>query len=256
MAEGVDAIYAVGLLYATMMLQDLRHAGRMLRRSPGFTAVALITLALAIGATTATFSVVYGVLLRPLPFTDPNRIMAIFEVNTKGTWSRLADPNFDDFRDQNRSFEAIAKYSSYIESIAGAAAADTCDDCQRLSGLFQGLSRPAYDRPRFQCRGHEERRDAGCSGQLRILEAGARLVAGAFEVHLKIDGLCLLGYWSSAPEFSVSAEDVALWLPADRGGENTSRTSHNYSAVGRLRDGVTVAQANQEISAIARRIRQ
>src|SRR5580698_1766853 len=102
------------------ILQDLRHAWRVLRGSPGFTAVTLITLALGIGATTATFSVVYGVLLRPLPFDNPNRIMAVFEVNTKGTWSRLADPNFDDFRDQNHSFQAIAKYAAEPVSVSGA----------------------------------------------------------------------------------------------------------------------------------------
>ncbi len=90
-----------------------------MRRSPGFTAIAVFTLALAIGATTAIFSVVYGVLLRPLPYADPGRIMAIYEVNSKGTWSRLADPNFDDFRDQNRSFQAIAKYNAIIASVSG-----------------------------------------------------------------------------------------------------------------------------------------
>src|SRR6476646_9628614 len=101
------------------IFQDLRHALRMLRRSPGFTSVSVLTLALAIGATTAIFSVVYGVLLRPLPYTDPDRIMAVFEVNTRGTWSRLADPNFDDFRDQNHSFQAIAKYGANIASVSG-----------------------------------------------------------------------------------------------------------------------------------------
>src|SRR5436305_469421 len=98
---------------------DLRHALRLLRRSPGFTSVSVLTLALAIGATTAIFSVVYGVLLRPLPYSDPGRIMAIFEVNTRGTWSRLADPNFDDFRDQNHTFQSVAKYSANIASVSG-----------------------------------------------------------------------------------------------------------------------------------------
>src|SRR5438874_12587074 len=93
------------------LLQDLRYAQRQLYKSPGFTAVAVITLALAIGATTAIFSVVYGVLLRPLPYADPDRIMAVFEINAKRTRSRLADPNFDDFRDQNHTFQAIAKYN-------------------------------------------------------------------------------------------------------------------------------------------------
>src|ERR1700746_3331370 len=101
------------------LLHDLRHAVRLLRRSPGFTAVSVLTLALAIGTTTAIFSVVYGVLLRPLPYNDPDRIVAIHDVKTRGTWSRLADPNFDDFRDQNRSLVSAAKYSAYVISVSG-----------------------------------------------------------------------------------------------------------------------------------------
>src|SRR6476661_4109963 len=101
------------------LIQDIRYSLRQLRKRLAFTAVAVITLALGIGASTAIFSVVYGVLLRPLPYSDPGRIMAIFEVNTRGTWSRLADPNFDDFRDQNHTFQSVAKYSANIASISG-----------------------------------------------------------------------------------------------------------------------------------------
>jgi putative ABC transport system permease protein len=102
------------------VFSDCRYGVRQLRKNPGFTAVAILTLALGIGATTAIFSVVYGVLLRPLPYPNPNRIMAVFEVNSRGTWSHLADPNFDDFRDQNHSFQAIAKYNNNIVSVSGA----------------------------------------------------------------------------------------------------------------------------------------
>ena len=88
----------------TSLLLDLRHATRVLAKNLGATSVAVFTLALAIGATTAIFSVVYGVLLRPLPYPAPDRLMAVWEVNHRGTYSRLADPNFDDFRDRNRTF--------------------------------------------------------------------------------------------------------------------------------------------------------
>src|SRR5580765_2086877 len=101
--------------------QDLRYAARRLARNPGTTAIMVFTLALAIGATTAIFSIVYGVLLRPLPYRAADRIMAISEVNSKGTLSRLADPNFDDFRDQSRSFQFLAKYSAQAASISGGA---------------------------------------------------------------------------------------------------------------------------------------
>src|SRR5450432_981131 len=102
------------------LFQDFRYAARILAKNPGATAIMGFTLALAIGATTAIFSVVYGVLLRPLPSSAADRIMAISEVNSEGRLSRLADPNFDDFRDQSHSFQSIAKYSAYPVSISGA----------------------------------------------------------------------------------------------------------------------------------------
>ena len=100
--------------------QDLRYAARQLGKNPGVTAIMVFTLALGIGATTAIFSVVYGVLLRPLPYSGADRITAISEVNFNGRPSRLADPNFDDFRDQSHSFQSIAKYSAYPVSVSGA----------------------------------------------------------------------------------------------------------------------------------------
>src|SRR5712691_10887848 len=89
------------------VISDCRYGARQLRKNPGFTVVVVLTLALGIGATTAIFSVVYGVLLRPLPYSNSNRIMAVFEVTSQGRPSRLADPNFDDLRGQSRSFQAI-----------------------------------------------------------------------------------------------------------------------------------------------------
>src|SRR5437667_3119503 len=80
------------------VLADSRYALRQLRKNPGLTVVAVVTLALGIGATPAIFSVVDGVLLRPLPYRDANRIVAVFEVTTKGTPSRLAAPNSDELR--------------------------------------------------------------------------------------------------------------------------------------------------------------
>src|ERR1700730_6926226 len=102
------------------IISDCRYGLRQLRKSPGAATVIVFTLALAIGATTAIFSVVYGVLLRPLPYSDSNRIMSVFEVTSKGRPSRHADPNFDDFRDLSRSFQAIAKYGDDVASVSGA----------------------------------------------------------------------------------------------------------------------------------------
>src|SRR4030081_7308 len=100
-------------------LQDLRHAVRVLLKNPGTTAIMVFALALGIGATTAIFTVTYGVLLRPLPYPEADRIVSIWEVNSNGHHSHRADPNFDDFRDQNHTFQRMAKYASYEGSVSG-----------------------------------------------------------------------------------------------------------------------------------------
>ena len=232
---------------------DCRHGLRQLAKNPGFAAIAILTLGLGIGATTAIFSVVYGVLLRPLPYRDPSRIMAVFEVNSRGGWSRLADPNFDDFRDQNRSFQAIAKYNAYVVSVSGAAeptrtmVAHVSSDFLKVFGAQPILGR--------HFGASDAKKGAGPTALVSYGYWKQHLGSprDLSQSHLKIDGavFSVIGVLPAGFRFPA---DVDLWLPADLDGENRSRTSHNYSAVGRLRDGVTVEQANRDISAIARRI--
>jgi predicted permease len=233
--------------------RDVGYAVRGLARNPGFTAVAILTLALGIGVTTAIFSVVYGVLLRPLPYADPDRLMAIFEVTSKGRPSRLADPNFDDFRDQSRSFQAIAKYTSYARSVSGASqptrttVATVSPDFLKVFGVQPII-------------GRDFNADDGKkgSGPTALVSYGYwRQYLGSphdlSRSRLKIDRT-VFSVIGVVPDGFRFPADADLWLPADLDGKNPSRTSHNYNAVARLRDGVTVEQANQDISAIARRI--
>jgi len=237
------------------VLSDCRYGLRQLRKNPGTSAVMIFTLALAIGATTAIFSVVYGVLLRPLPYNDANRIMAIFEVNSKGGWSHLADPNFDDFRDQNRSFQAIAKYSDYVVSVSGASqptrtkVAAISPDFLKVFGVRPTLGRD------FTAGDSKK----GAAPVAFVSYGYWRQYLGSpqdlSQAHLKIDRAVFSVIGVLPADFRFPA-DVDLWLPADLEGENPSRTSHNYYAVGRLRDGVTVDLANRDISAIARRIHE
>ena len=235
------------------VLSDCRYGLRQLRKNPGSTAVMVFTLALAIGATTAIFSVVYGVLLRPLPYTDANRIMAVFEVNSNGGWSHLADPNFDDFRDQNRSFQAIAKYNQNIVSVSGVSqpsrtmVGGVSPDFLKIFGVQPILGRD------FSASDAKK----GAARTVLVSYGYWRQYLGSSpdlsQAHLKIDG-AVYSVIGVLPDGFRFPADVDLWLPADLDGENPSRTSHNYYAVGRLRDGVTVEQANRDISAIARRI--
>jgi predicted permease len=232
---------------------DFRYGLRQLRKNPGFTFVAVLTLALGIGATTAIFSVVYGVLLRPLPYPGSNRIMAVFEVTSKGRPSRLADPNFDDFRDQNHSFQSMAKYRDGVASVSGASL-PTRTTVANVSPAFLDVFgiQPILGRS-FSIA--DARKGAGAT--VLVSEEYWRQQLGSprdlSQSHLKIDGgvYSVIGVLPAGVHFPT---DVNLWLPADLEGKNPSRTSHNYRAVGRLRDGVTVEQANRDISAIARRI--
>jgi putative ABC transport system permease protein len=232
---------------------DFRHAARALGKNPGVAALIVFTLALAIGATTTIFSVVYGVLLRPLPYADSSRIMAVFEVTSKGRPTRLADPNFNDFRDQNHSFQAIAKYNDGVASVSGASqptrttVANVSPDFLEVFGVqpVAGRDLSASDaRP-------------GAVPTVLVSHRYWRQHLGSprdlAQSHLKIDG-AVYSVIGVLPAGFAFPSDVDLWLPADLDGENPSRTSHNYHAVGRLRDGVTTEQANRDISAIARRI--
>src|SRR5262249_24604833 len=103
------------------VLQDVRYGARMLFKNPGFTITAILTLALGIGANTAIFSVVNAVLLRPLPYTEPQRLAAIYETNKQKAELRSAFsyPDFFDLRSQNTSFEQIASYYETSMALTG-----------------------------------------------------------------------------------------------------------------------------------------
>ena len=232
---------------------DLRYAVRALVRQAGVTVIAVLTLGLGVGATTAIFSVVYGVMLRPLPFPDSDRLMAIWEINHRGTYSRLADPNFDDFRDRNRTFRAMAKYTNYVVSVTGAAEPTRTSVALVTRDFFNVLGiRPTVGRGLTGA-------DARPGAQPVVIVShrywtetlgSARLSSAA---HLRIEDrvYTVVGVMPAGFQFPAG---VDLWGPAELDPENTSRTSHNFYAIGRLRDGVSPAQANADLSAIAKDI--
>src|SRR5689334_5876776 len=117
------------------LLQDLRFALRMLTKSPGFAAVAVLTLALGIGVNTALFSVVNGVLLNPLPFPNANRIVSMFQDKPNFPKGSISYPNFLDWRQDNRSFESIAAYRWGDGSIRGVGDPEHVH-AQRVSATF------------------------------------------------------------------------------------------------------------------------
>jgi hypothetical protein len=101
------------------LLQDLRYAARMLRKNPGFTLIAVLTLALGIGANTALFSVVNGVLLNPLPYPNPEQLVTLHASKPNFETGSISFPNFRDWRDNNRTFSAMAVIRSFGFSLTG-----------------------------------------------------------------------------------------------------------------------------------------
>jgi putative ABC transport system permease protein len=237
----------------TSLVLELRHAARVMIQRIGVTAIAVFTLALAIGATTAIFSVVYGVLLRPLPYPAPDRLLALWEVNHRGTFSRLADPNFDDFRDRNRTFSSMAKYSSWVTPVIGPTeptrtmVATVSRDFFRVVGV-----QPAVGRGLTADDAHLGAAPAAIvSHRYWTLSLGSAEPLSTLHLRLEDRVYSVVGVMPAGFAFPAKAD---VWLPAELEPENTSRTSHNYWAIGRLRDGVSVDQAAADVGGIAKDI--
>jgi len=112
-------------------LYDVRYAFRQLRKSPGFTAVTILTLALGIGANTSLFSVVNGVLLNRLPYPEPERLVTLSESKPNFEYGSISYPNFRDWQRNNRTFSAMAIYRAYAFSLTGSGEAEQVDGARR-----------------------------------------------------------------------------------------------------------------------------
>src|SRR5438876_8670506 len=122
-----------------ILLRELRYGLRTLTKSPGFAAIAVLTLALGIGASTSIFSVVDAVLLRPLPYPNPQQIVRVWEQAPDGHRMSLADPNFEDFRAQNHTLSGLALYNDGPESISGGSEAVRMNVAAVSSDFFTSL---------------------------------------------------------------------------------------------------------------------
>jgi len=238
-----------------VLAQDFRYASRMLRKAPSFTAVAVITLALGIGATTAIFSVVYGVLLRPLPYKNPQQIVRVWEQNDTGGRMRFADPNFDDLRAQNHSLTGMATFDDGLATITGHAeagrvqSANVSHDFLDVMGVQPILGRSFAP---------DEQRANASPVALISYSYWKQNLGGTQDfasLHLKLDQEPVEVIGVLPPGFRFP-NNCDLWIPRELIVQSPSRTAHNASAIGRLRDGVSVGQARAELSGIAQRLKQ
>src|SRR5262247_2633224 len=246
------------------MFQDLRFGLRMLRKNPGFTAVAALTLALGIGANTAIFSVVNGVLLKPLPYPEPERLVRVFQniMIMSSPKAPMSPADFRDFREQNTTFETIAGYFRQDLELAQEDRAERLMGMRASSGYFRTLGfQPILGREFARAEeipdesavvilsyGLWRRRfdgDPAIVGKTIRLSGKSFTVVGIAPAGLQHVG----GGYRPLPH----GESVDIWWPM-RLGPNRPRGAQIVNVIGRLKPGVTRRQAEVEFDLIAARL--
>jgi len=245
------------------LIRDIRYAARGLLKQPVFTAIVLLTLGLGIGASTAIFSVVNSVLLRNLPYRQPDRIVAIQELSEKGTRVQVTSANFLDWRAQNTVFEHLAAIRVTTSNLALADYAERIDIAQTSANFFEvfGVT-PTYGRffiPTDEQAGHEP---------VVILSDGlwrSRFGSdpGLVGKPIKLDGRNYTVIGIAPPRFQYPDKTEA-WLPPLKlvpelfpDQDVTQTRGMGYlAAVGLLKPGVSLPQAAAEMETITSRLRQ
>ncbi|HTK54532.1 MAG TPA: ABC transporter permease [Gemmatimonadaceae bacterium] len=237
-------------------VRDIRYVTRALVRTPTFFAITVITLALGIGATTAIYSVINGVLLRPLPYPDPDRIVQLWQVGERGGRGNVSEPNYDDWKSGTRSFSAMTEFADWgITSVAGASEPVRVRVAV-VGGDFLRILRVQPIRGRSFVA--EEERAGGAPAAMVSERFWKRYLGERSDlsgVALTFDGNAfpVVGVLPATVDFPLGAD---LWIARGFVPANPNRTAHNWQAIARVADGVTVEQANREISALSRRLKQ
>jgi putative ABC transport system permease protein len=242
------------------LTDDLRYALRQLFKSPGFAAMTILTLALAIGANTAVFSVIDAVMLRPLPYDHSERLVEADSINTRNPLTRaISYPDFFDWRAQNHTLEHLISYHDNQFTLTGAGepvhidAEVTSWDLLPALGVNPELGR-GFTR-------EEEKRGAHVvliSHALWQSQFGAdRSVLGR-SINLSGDLYTIIGVMPASFRFPVTEPQVGMWTtlaidddPNDPHPAISNRGGHFLNAIGRLKPGATVGQARQDLNLIA-----
>ena len=237
------------------MFNDLRYAFRMLRKNPGFASVAILTLALGIGANSAIFSVVNGVLLKPLAYHEPERIVTLLHDGRRP----VAPADFLDWRAQSQSFESMSAAEAWGGMLAGSERAESIVGLRLGEGLFQLLGvapalgrtfdaqdfQPGQDQVVVLSHSLWQRRfggDKGVVGQSVTINSQPYVVIGVMPPQFQF-----------APFWVTKAE---MWSPLQLAQRATSRTGSSLRIFARLRPGVALAQAQAEMDGICKRLEQ
>jgi putative ABC transport system permease protein len=233
--------------------QDLRYATRVLRRDPGFTFFAVLTIALALGANAAIFSLVDGVLLKSVGYPEPERIVQVWEKPPGGMRNGIAPANYIDWTKQSHSFEAMAAQTgaamSYLPKESGGAPISLRVGVVSAPYFDVFGVKPALGRtfaPDEDQRGKEKVAVLTYRAWLSLM-GGDRGVVGR-SILLNGESYTVIGVLPGASEFDRRGPE--LWIPLAFP-PDAPRNYHSYGAVARLKRGVTLEQAQAEMSAIA-----
>ncbi|MBV9401916.1 MAG: ABC transporter permease [Bryobacterales bacterium] len=248
---------AWGLTAIQNVLEDIRHGLRLLRKAPLWTIVVASTLALGVGLTTAIFSVVYGVILKPLPYPKPDRLVALWNSAPVGAYQRfnVNGPNWLFWREHARSFEDIALARPIANfNLTGQGVPERLQGARTAWNLRQVLQvQPLMGRFFTETEQNSDARVAVLSYWLwQRRFGGTRNILGE-KIPLNGEPYEVIGIMPA--NFEYPSEQFELWTPLFLSAQELGEPGLNYQyvAVGRLTGGVSVAQAQAEMSSIARR---
>jgi putative ABC transport system permease protein len=234
------------------LLQDVRYSLRNLFRQPTFALTAILTLALGIGASTAMFGVVNAVVLRPLPFPDPDRIVAVtnFWLKTGTRGQNVSWQDFGDWKEQSQSFAALGRFSGWETSVTVRGAGTYATVYNVTPGFFEALGMTASVGRLMTAE------EVGRTGSLvavitdafwrQRFNADPAAVGGSVKFSERF--YTIVGVLAPGQRYPIRAD---IYTP-EVGPPTSTRSGHNYRVVGRLKDGVTVAQAQAEMIGIAK----
>jgi putative ABC transport system permease protein len=249
-------------------MNDLRYAFRQLAKRSGFTAVAVLTLALGIGASSSVFSVVYGVLMRPLPYESPEQLVWIFTVDetdqTRST--QLSPPNFMSLRELTRAFADVAAYDQEYQPLQLRGEARWLDGHQVSSGFFEVLGTPPILGRTFaegeNLPGNDDVVIISYALWQEVADGGADVIGQTLNMHGRartVVGVMPAGFGTDFPVGDGFGGD--FWIPLEYSGSFSSATASGRGSIwlntlARLREGVTIDAAEAELATLARRLEQ
>ena len=238
------------------LIQDLRYALRMLARHPGFTSVAVVSLALGIGANTAIFSIIDNLYLRPLPYPAANRLVAVTEtrLDKPGSEEGVSVPTFYDWKKQSRDFDELALFlGGWPFTVTGADRAEIIPGRAVTDGYFKMLGGKACEGRLFRPEEYEEG-----SERVAVFSYGAweRLFGsdpGIIGKTFTFDGQTHTVVGVMSPDFRpLGTAKTDVWMPVQLG--DTNRQKRYFSVIGRLKEGIDIQTAQAEMDVIAGRL--